>query len=87
MLANATRVCGAKFGVMFGFADGAFRGLSSLGVPPAYAAYLGAQPHVVSEHPHNPLTRVARTKEVLHIPDIIADQAYIEPNPRIVAMV
>ena len=69
---------------MFGFADGAFRALSSLGLPPAL---LIQQPHVVSEHPHNPLTRVAESKAVLHIPDLTVDQAYIERNPRIVALV
>ena len=66
MLANAVRICEGKFGIMFGFADGAFRALSSLGVPPAL---LIQQPHVVSEHPHNPLTRVAESKAVIHAPD------------------
>ena len=56
MLSNAVQICEGKFGIMFGFADGAFRALSSLGVPPAL---LIQQPHIVSEHPHNPLTRVA----------------------------
>jgi two-component system NtrC family sensor kinase len=83
MLANAVRICEGKFGIMFGFADGTFRALSSLGVPPA----INQQPHVVSEHPHNPLTRVAESKAVLHIPDLTVDQAYIERNPRIVALV
>src|SRR5262249_1901102 len=64
MLENAVRICEGRFGIMFGFADGAFRALSSLGVPPAL---LIQQPHVVSEHPHNPLTRVAESKAVLHI--------------------
>jgi hypothetical protein len=63
MLANAMRICEAKFGIMFGYADGAFRALSSQGGPPAL---LVEEPHIVSEHPHNPLTRVARTKEVPH---------------------
>jgi len=84
MLANAVRICEGKFGIMFGFADGAFRALSSLGGPPAL---LIQQPQVVSEHPHNPLTRVAESKAVLHIPDLTVDQAYIECNPRIVALV
>jgi GAF domain-containing protein len=84
MLANAVRICEGKFGVMFRFADGAFRALSSLGVPPAL---LVQQPHIVSDHPHNPLTRVANTKEIQHIPDLTVDQAYIERNPRIVALV
>jgi GAF domain-containing protein len=84
MLANAVRICEAKFGVMFGFADGAFRALSSLGAPPPP---LIQQPHVVSEHPHNPLTRLAESKAVVHIPDLTVDQAYIERNLRIVALV
>src|SRR6185437_9061734 len=62
----------------------AFRALSSLGVPPAL---LVQQPHILSEHPHNPLTRVAKSKAVLHIPDLSVDEAYIERNPRIVALV
>src|SRR6516164_529078 len=84
MLANAVRICEAKFGVMFGFADGVFRALSSLGAPPPP---LTQQPHVVSEHPHNPLTRLAENKAVVHIPDLTVDQAYLERNPRIVALV
>jgi two-component system, NtrC family, sensor kinase len=84
MLANAVRICEGKFGVMFGFANGAFRALSSLGAPPPP---LTEQPHVVSEHPHNPLTRLAESKAVVHIPDLTVDQAYIERNARIVALV
>jgi GAF domain-containing protein/CheY-like chemotaxis protein/anti-sigma regulatory factor (Ser/Thr protein kinase) len=84
MLENATRVCKAKFGIMYEFADGAFRPLTSLGAPPAY---LVEQPHVVREHPHNPLSRVARTKEVLHVPDLTAEQSYIDRNPRMVALI
>jgi GAF domain-containing protein len=83
MLSNAVRICEGKFGIMFGFADDTFRAMSSLGVPPA----INQQPHVVSEHPHNPLTRVAESKAVLHVPDLTADEAYIERNPRIVALV
>src|SRR5262249_15298871 len=67
MLANAVRICEAKSGGIFGFADGVFRSLSSLGAPPPP---LTQQPHVVSEHPHNPLTRLAENKAVVHIPDL-----------------
>jgi GAF domain-containing protein len=38
-------------------------------------------------HPHVPLARVAINKEVLQIPNFRADQAYIERDPRIVAIV
>jgi GAF domain-containing protein/DNA-binding response OmpR family regulator len=82
MLANAVRICEGKFGIMYGFANGAFHALSSLGAPA-----INQEPHVLSEHPHNPLTRVAGSKAVLHIPDLTMDQAYIVRNPRIVALV
>ena len=84
MLEKATQICGAKFGVMFRFADGAFRAVSWLGSPPAYTI---EQPHIVSEHPHNPLTRIVSTKKPVHISDLTKERAYIEDNPRIVALV
>jgi len=87
MLANAVRICEAKFGMLFRYDLGAFHTAAALGLPPAYAEYLRGHAHVLSEHPHNPLTLVARTKEVLLVPDITAERAYIERNPRIVALV
>ena len=39
MLQNATRLCDAKFGALFEFADGAFRALSNLNTPPALADF------------------------------------------------
>ena len=39
MLSNAMRICEAKFGILFEFANGAFRALSSLNLPPAFAEY------------------------------------------------
>ena len=57
ILANAMRICEAKFGSMWEFADGAFRSLWSLGVPPALAEYnrewrLGAGHEPCSSGPH-----------------------------------
>ena len=40
MLANAMRICEAKFGIMYEFANGKFRAMSWAGVPPAYADYV-----------------------------------------------
>jgi len=87
MLANAVRLCEAKFGMLFRYERDAFHTAAALGLPPAYAEYLRGRPHLLSEHPHNPLTRVAMTKEVVLVPDITADQAYVERNPRMVALV
>ena len=84
MLEKATQICEAKFGVMFRFADGQFRATSWLENTPAY---LIEHPHVVSEHPYNPLTRIASTKQPVHISDLTEERAYIEGNARIVALV
>jgi GAF domain-containing protein len=84
MLENAVRICEAKFGIMFSFNDGAFRALSSYGDPGGHSI---EQRHVLSEHPHNPLTRMAASKEAVHIADLTAERAYIERNPRVVRLV
>ena len=83
MLANAVRLCGAKFGNLFLLDGDSFRVVAKCGVVAEYVT--GS--HVLGEHPHNPLTRLAKTKEVLHIPDVTTEQAYIERNPRMVALV
>ncbi|MGB9041839.1 MAG: GAF domain-containing protein [Pseudolabrys sp.] len=84
MLAKATQLCEAKFGVMFRFADGVFRATSWLGNPPAHII---EQPHVVSENPHNLLTRIVSTKQPVHSSDLTKERAYVEGNPRYVALV
>jgi two-component system, NtrC family, sensor kinase len=84
MLENAVRICEAKFGIMFSFNDGAFRALSSYGDPGGHSV---GQPHVLSENPHNPLTRMAAAKETVHIADLTAERAYTERNPRVVRLV
>src|SRR5262249_38718280 len=56
--------------------------------PPAYSEWLQHQPVVhVTDFPRVPLARVARTKAVQHVPDLATDQAYIERDPPIVALV
>ena len=84
MLAKATQLCEAKFGVMFKFDDGVFRATSWLGNPPAHII---EQPHVVSENPNNLLTRIVSTKQPVHSSDLTKERAYIEGNPRYVALV
>jgi hypothetical protein len=43
MLKNATRICGAKFGVLFRFEGGLFHPAALLDVPPAFADFLARQ--------------------------------------------
>ena len=38
-------------------------------------------------HPQLPLARVARTKSVVHIPELKADQSYLDRDPRMIGLV
>jgi signal transduction histidine kinase len=87
MLANATRLCEAAFGNLFLREEHAFRAVAMHG-PSQLVEWLQRKPVVeLHDHPHVPLARVARSKEMIHIHDLTADQAYIERDPRLVAIV
>jgi two-component system, NtrC family, sensor kinase len=75
MLENAMRICEAKFGILFEFANGAFRALSSLGIPPAFADF-HSEPRIWG--PDTGLGQLARTKKTVHVKDTRADRAYAE---------
>src|SRR5262245_55692386 len=84
MLANAMRICGAKFGIMFEYSDGTYRSLSSLGVPQQYEEHC-RQKRVWG--PDTLLGRVARTKKTVHIADVRSDRAYLQRDPNRMAAV
>jgi GAF domain len=87
ILANATRLCEAKFGNLFLLENDAFRAVAMHG-PSRLVEWLKREPVVeLRDHPRVPLARVAVSKEVLDVPDFRADQAYIERDSRIVAIV
>ncbi len=50
-------------------------------------AHIIEQPHVVSENPNNLLTRIVSTKQPVYSSDLTKERAYIEGNPRYVALV
>jgi GAF domain-containing protein len=85
MLENATRICGAKFGILWQIEDGAARPSASLGLPQAFSEFMRGGPYTPSEHA--PLTRVARTKQVAHVHDFSVERAYTERDPLAVASV
>jgi two-component system, NtrC family, sensor kinase len=88
ILENATRICGAKFGNLFLHADNSFRLAAQKNAPPAYAERWRQRPViVVGDNPHNPLDRLAASKSVIDIPDLMAEPGYIERDPRFVALV
>ena len=84
MLANAMRICEAKFGIMFGYADGAFRGLSWLGISPEFSDFV-RQPRVWGSE--TGLGQLARTKKTVHITDAHTGHAYAERDPNRMAAV
>jgi GAF domain-containing protein len=84
ILANATRICGANFGVLNLYEGGAFPVVATHNAPPAYVEQRRRQP-MVRPGPSHPLGRVAATKQVLHVADIRTD--YRERDASYVAMV
>ena len=79
MLENAVRICEAKFGTLYLRAGDAFRAAALHNAPPAFVEFWQRGPH--RPGPSTVLSRVLRTKEVVHISDITADQAYAEHDP------
>src|SRR5262249_41111680 len=74
MLANAVRICGAKFGVTSVREGDAFRVIATHGAPPAFVEQRRREPIIRPTPGHN-LERLMRTKEVVHVPDILGDPA------------
>jgi GAF domain-containing protein len=87
MLESATRICGANFGNLFVREREAFRALAVHAPTTTYEWYRREPVINLADIPHTPLARVASSKEVLHIFDLREDPAYLEHNPRIVALV
>jgi two-component system, NtrC family, sensor kinase len=84
MLANAVRICEAKFGQLFLYEGNEFRAVATRNLPPAWAEFLGHSP--IPADSTVPLGRAAITKQVVHIDDVRMDQAYIERFPPLVAV-
>ena len=73
MLANATRICEAKFGTLYLCEGDAFRAVALHNAPPAYVE--AAPPRAASSDPvrlTRARARVLDTKQVVHIADIQA---------------
>src|SRR5262249_40742352 len=69
---NAVQLCGAKFGVMSLREGDAFRVIATRGAPSAFVEERRREPLIRLTPGHN-LERAVRTKDVVHVPDILAD--------------
>jgi GAF domain-containing protein len=86
MLENATRICAAKFGILWLYEGGGFRCGALYNAPPAFAEERRRHP-VVYPPPGTGLRQLADTKQVTQIADMKAIQSYLERNPFTVASV
>ena len=85
ILKNATRVCEAKFGMLFSLDDGVMRSIGSLGVPHALNEFFAQGPFRPAEDA--PIMRVARSKQPVHVIDFTTESAYVARTPVGVAVV
>ena len=83
MLENATRICEANFGFLFRIDQGVIRAVAQLDAPPAFAEFWQREAHAPS--PGSGLGRMIKTKQLVHISDIRAEQGYLDRDPLAVA--
>jgi GAF domain-containing protein/CheY-like chemotaxis protein len=85
MLENATRLCEAKYGMLWLFEDGGFRPVALHGVPPALAEER-RRDSILQPDPDLPLARLPRTKKLIHIADITKETSYLRGSRPLVAL-
>src|SRR5262249_690451 len=80
ILENATRISQAKFCILWLRECYGFRSVDLHNLPPPYAEQRQREP-VIRPGPGTGLSRVAKTKQVIHVADVRAEEAYIERDP------
>jgi signal transduction histidine kinase len=85
MLANATRLCEANFGILALCENGAFRTGATHNVPPALVELRRREP-VFQVSPQSANGRAVATKRVMHIADYTEEQTYKDREPAAVAL-
>jgi two-component system NtrC family sensor kinase len=86
MLANATRICEASYGVMFIREGTGFRTAAIHNLPRALAEER-RRAELIEPFPDDPLARLAATKQKVHIPDARTEAAYKKGFVPFVALV
>jgi two-component system, NtrC family, sensor kinase len=86
MLANAVRLCDAKFGTLNLYDGEAFRNVALHNVPPAYAATRRGEGSAIRPDPRASLGQVIRTKEPVQTRDLRTIAPYREGNPSVRAL-
>jgi GAF domain-containing protein/anti-sigma regulatory factor (Ser/Thr protein kinase) len=82
MLEKGARLCEAKFGHLYLYEGGALRVVASHNVPPAFDQARRRGPF--HPPPGSPAGEVIRTKQTVHVADMVATQDYAERHPAMV---
>jgi signal transduction histidine kinase len=79
MLSNALRICEAKFGNLLLFDGKGFTAAEMHNAPAAYVQLFAEGPFIPG--PNTGLGRIATTRQVVHIADIMAESGRVERDP------
>ena len=79
MLANAVRICDAKFGNIYRWDGEALNLVATHNTPPAYAEFRRRTPFRADQK--NPVSHMITTKTAVQVADLAADQTYVEHDP------
>ncbi len=79
MLANAVRICGAIFGNIYRWDGAALNIVASLNTPTAFAEARRKSPF--RPGPKNAVRQMIESNATVHIPDVVASEAYAEREP------
>jgi two-component system, NtrC family, sensor kinase len=82
MLANAVRICDAKFGSIYRWTGGALHLVATRNAP---AGYTEARRSLTISVPQgDPMDRALTTKSIVHIADLAAEPSYVAGrNPQV----
>src|SRR5262249_49935570 len=86
MLANATRICEAKFATLYLCEGDGFRAVAMHNTPPAFAE-ARVRAGIIHPLPDTTMARAASTKRAAQIADATASQAYVDRDPSRMAAV
>ena len=86
MLENATRICEAKFGILWLCEEDGFRCVALHNTPPAFTEQYRRQP-VIKPVSGTGLRLLFDTRQVAHVTDMTTIKPYIERDPFVVASV
>ena len=86
ILASATNICDAQFGLLVLYEDDGFRCASMFNLPPAFAETFSRNP-VINPPPIDPLGRLIATLQLVHVVDVKQEPAYLTNFPPIVELV